>query len=312
MALLRFLMTSTFVCLLGACSVEPAAPDDPGTLPEPGENGGAGGMAQRNVAGSKHSAQAGRAGHAGAPLGIAGEDGGMADPSGGAGGRDDAGDAAPPKSCDLNGSCISKCENSTATCGIVSTGAFCELEGFTGATAQVACGQRVVIGTACCGGCGCVPVEVFFDGKHCWEGMPQCKGLELDNRMLFPHPPTVPNPSYTPPATAPGAFYLGSGGFGGREGAVENEATGGNTAKGGSGGTSNSAAGVGSESGSAGTICGAAAGQGGGAAGNGGATDNGGAADNGGTAGNGGAAGDGGAAGEGAAREAPIAATFSL
>ncbi|MEI9953811.1 MAG: hypothetical protein WDO74_33755 [Pseudomonadota bacterium] len=111
----------------------------------------------------------------------------------------------------MNGSCSSKCEDTTVTCGVVSTGIACEFEGFTGATAEVACGQRTVIGTACCGGCGCVPVEVYFDGAHCWQGIPKCTMPSFTDRLWDPHATSTPNTSFVPPSS----FYLGSGGFGG-------------------------------------------------------------------------------------------------
>ena len=122
----------------------------------------------------------------------------------------------PPTSCDLNGSCVSSsCEDSKLSCGVISTGAFCEFEGFSGATAPTACNQRAVIGTACCGACGCVPVEVYFDGTYCWQGMPQCKEDNLSNRMFYAHLPTTPNASFTLRDDASGSFFLGAGGFAG-------------------------------------------------------------------------------------------------
>lgn len=54
--------------------------------------------------------------------------------------------------CDLNGGCVSKCTDQTVTCSVQRLDSACELQGFVGASTQVACGQRAVIGTACCGG----------------------------------------------------------------------------------------------------------------------------------------------------------------
>jgi hypothetical protein len=101
------------------------------------------------------------------------------------------------------------------TCGIESNGFACEFEGFLGATADVSCAERVVIGTACCGSCGCVPVEIYFDGTRCWQGMPLCQLPGFNGRLFKPHRTTEPNPSFTPPPS----FYLGSGGFPGTEAA---------------------------------------------------------------------------------------------
>jgi hypothetical protein len=123
-----------------------------------------------------------------------------------------AGERAQPPPCDLNGNCSSQGDGATVTCGVV-PGNECEFAGFVGATAQVAWGQAAVIGLACCGQCECVPVEVYFDGVQCWQGLPQC----ANNKFITPHPTTTPNPSFTPNKDAYGSFYLGSGGFGGSE-----------------------------------------------------------------------------------------------
>ena len=171
---------------------------------------------------------------------------GVSDGSTGAAGDGSAGAGAvgDPAPCDLNGNCTLQCQ-STVTCGIEWPGFACELQGFTGATAEVSCGQRVVIGTACCGGCGCVPVEVYFDGVQCWEGMPECTLPQFTDQLLDPHAPTIPNPSFTVPSTLAGSFYLGSGGFGGGGGAGGGssavESGGAATATGGTGGGSGAA-----------------------------------------------------------------------
>jgi hypothetical protein len=118
---------------------------------------------------------------------------------------------APPPPCDLSGNCSSHGDGTTVTCGVV-PGNECEFSGFVGATAQVAWGQAAVIGLACCGQCECIPVQVYFDGAQCWQGIPGC----AENRFINPHPTTTPNPTFTPNPEAYGSFYLGSGGFGGR------------------------------------------------------------------------------------------------
>ncbi|HET7541240.1 MAG TPA: hypothetical protein VFK05_15285 [Polyangiaceae bacterium] len=134
----------------------------------------------------------------------------------GVAGADSAGTDSPPReTCDLGGSCLSDCEDRSVTCGVAPSNVACEFQGFTGATAEVSCNRRVVIGTACCGACGCVPVEVYFDGTDCWQGIPECKEGVFSNRMLFPHEPTTPNPSFTLPTDVFGSFYLGTGGFAG-------------------------------------------------------------------------------------------------
>jgi len=241
MAALRLLILApTLIYVLSGCS---AATDDPNTPASTqaaaGEVGGTGGEGP-NDAVAANGAQAGGAGRKGSQ-GKAGqtsrtnddrtgtnedsanpdsgnaESGGAANAnSGGAGSSTDpvTTEPPPPPSCDLDGSCIKDdCKDTTVACGVESTGTTCEFEGFKGATAPVSCGQRAVIGMACCGGCGCVPVEVYFDGTHCWQGFPQCEMEEFRNKMVLPHLPTTPNPSYTPPD--PAVFYFGSGGFGG-------------------------------------------------------------------------------------------------
>jgi len=169
--------------------------------------------ADQNLGGSKSHAFSEAGGQAGARRNVdagtesAGEAG---SDSGGSGPTAEA--EPPPKSCDLNETCTSNCEDRAVTCGIDPAGFACEFQGFQGATAKVSCGQRVVIGTACCGGCDCVPVEVYFDGTYCWQGVPQCKLGEFTNQMFFPHLATAPNTSFVPPSGVPGSFYLGSGG----------------------------------------------------------------------------------------------------
>ncbi len=217
MASLRFLLSApacAIVALLGACSSDPTGSDHSApTQTETGETSGAGGTNQRETLGST-----------GAYAGAAGKRGGNAPSSNGGDGNGDrdggfdtanagsAGDneAAPPPPCDLMGNCDSSCENTPVTCGI-QAGNECEYRGFVGATAQLTCGQHAVIGIACCGACDCVPVEVYFDGVSCWQGIPQCNG-----QLLYPHSTTSPNPSFTMPTDLQGSYTLGTaGGAGG-------------------------------------------------------------------------------------------------
>jgi len=160
---------------------------------------------------------------------------------------------AAPLSCDLDGSCVGpSCEANGLSCSVISdpNGDHCEFVGFSGATAPASCNQRVVIGTACCGICGCVPVEVYFDGTNCWQGVPQCKEDDLSARMFYPHQPSPANESFTVPDNAPGSFYLGTGGFAGAGGGVSGsggatDVSGGSA--GSSGGAGNQNAGSGGE-----------------------------------------------------------------
>lgn len=145
--------------------------------------------------------------------------------SAGMGGAAGAGDSPPP--CDLEGNCNSDGDDRKVTCD-VQPWFECEYAGFVGATAQVGWGQSAVIGIACCGACECVPVEVYFDGARCWQGIPQC-----DGKLANPHPTTAPNPAFTPRTDVYGTFYLGSGGYGGTgEAAAEPSGSGGSDASG--------------------------------------------------------------------------------
>lgn len=224
MASLRLRYACAFVFSLAyACSANEGSADGP-TGSEAG--GGSGPLSVAHGAGRKdvQASEAGKSeelGHAAGRPAIA-EDGVAGavteDAAGGAATLDprpDNGVAELQTTCDVHGGCISACGTEIADCGVESVGFACEFEGFVGATARVACGQRVVIGTACCGGCGCVPVEVFFDGSRCWQGVPQCALSQFKDQLLDPHTTASPNPYFASPTDVPGNFYLGSGGIGG-------------------------------------------------------------------------------------------------
>jgi hypothetical protein len=144
------------------------------------------------VAGARDagSAQGGAAGHA--PE----EDAGMRDASvvdAGAEASDDAGDDSgndESAECDLaDGGCVATCSGQSVTCTVESVSSACEPNMFADASATVACGQTVTVGTSCCGGCGCVPVQLYFDGKRCWEGMPACALSQFAGKFFDPHAP---------------------------------------------------------------------------------------------------------------------------
>jgi hypothetical protein len=122
--------------------------------------------------------------------------------------------APPPNDCDIDdGGCVSQCTtDQNAICAVVNRDVLCELIGFAGASTEVACGQRATVGTACCGACGCVPVEVFFDGKNCWQGVPTCTAPEVSGMFLNPHAPGAADGGWTSAANngEPGQFYLGA------------------------------------------------------------------------------------------------------
>ena len=209
------------------------------------------------------SGRAGEAGEAAISGRAVNEDGSAGAAEAGSAGEGPSSDSVPPSGvdqqhtqCDLHGSCVSKGEDKPVTCGVEALGFACEFDGFVGATTQVSSGKRAVVGTACCGGCGCVPVEVYFDGSHCWEGIPQCTLPQFTDQLFDPHGTTQPNPSFTPPTTIPGDFYMGSGGIGGSAPAAAGGETNGGTSAGGSagspaGGAPDATAGTGGTSGSA-------------------------------------------------------------
>jgi hypothetical protein len=86
------------------------------------------------------------------------------------------------------------CTNdASVTCTVENTNYTCELPLFADASARVGCGQTATVGTGCCGGCGCVAVEVYYDGRQCWEGIPGCSEGPVDafaGRWFVPHPPS--------------------------------------------------------------------------------------------------------------------------
>jgi hypothetical protein len=235
----RFLIgASALTLILAACSGGgPENSSDSASTHTQIETGGSAGKS--SAKGSTHAGAGGRAGTkpdqkaTGGNPEPAGNDAGIENAGmGGAGG--DAGEPPPP--CDLDGHCSTDGDGVQVTCGIEAWFQ-CEYSGFVGATAQVGWGQRAVIGLACCGACECVPVEVYYDGAQCWQGITQCDGT-----LHKPHAPTTPNPSFSVPTDVYGTFYLGSGGFGGREDApVE---AGGSGDRGGGGATAQGEAGA--------------------------------------------------------------------
>jgi hypothetical protein len=105
----------------------------------------------------------------------------------GATGSVDSGDS--DANCELDGGCAVTCTGQTADCTVVPVGFACEFDGFVGATQHAECGVNVSVGTACCGGCGCVAVDVFYDGRRCWQGIPDCALDQFAGKVFAPHAP---------------------------------------------------------------------------------------------------------------------------
>jgi hypothetical protein len=98
--------------------------------------------------------------------------------------------------CDLDGGpdggCTSSCTSDRSNiCTVILDENDCELIELAGAFATVGCGQSATVGTASCGGCGSVAVEVYYDGARCWEGIPDCTLPQFTGKFFDPHAPGV-------------------------------------------------------------------------------------------------------------------------
>ena len=91
--------------------------------------------------------------------------------------------------CDSEGICTEGCDAPSVTCVVGTLEIGCEIKQFRGMSATVGCGRTASVGTANCGACGSVAVEVYFDGKQCWEGIPSCSRPEYFGKFLDPHAP---------------------------------------------------------------------------------------------------------------------------
>jgi hypothetical protein len=157
---------------------------------ESGSAGEAGNAASGQGAGQGRGGQ-GRGGQGAGPNGgdVAGAEAGESGAAGSAG----TGSSGPPAECDLDGgSCNGSpppttCGSPTVQCGVVDPGFSCEFPEFVGVSVSVACGETAKVGTACCGACGCVDVEVYYDGKYCWQGIPGCWGGKFVEPRLPTH-----------------------------------------------------------------------------------------------------------------------------
>jgi hypothetical protein len=160
-----------------------AGSEEDGDAAQGGEHaGGAGGESQGG-----HALGSGDAGQAGG-----GNEAGDA-ASGAAGSDADAGSVPPDTEtaeCDVDGGCAPTCTGQTVTCAIESFDNYCEFEVFKDVPKQVACGQVITVGTACCGACGCVDVDLFYDGHECWQSTPACTPEKFTPGQFYgPHAP---------------------------------------------------------------------------------------------------------------------------
>ncbi len=196
--------------LLLACKIVNAPPPSDDELPASSDSAGNSGERERPAASggstsrpgttSSHTGGAAAAGRAGIADG--GEDSSASVPAGGVGevagasAKSLAGAAAdgdPPEdeeasSCDLDGDCLATCHGQLAECEVVDPGYSCEFTQLAGVSQQLTCGEPLVAGNVCCGGCGCVDVVLYFDGQQCWQGLPACDLPEYAGKVLFPHP----------------------------------------------------------------------------------------------------------------------------
>jgi hypothetical protein len=106
---------------------------------------------------------------------------------------DDGGIEGGIRECDLlDGGCASNCTSDRGTtCAVIVDHTDCELVELAGAFATVACGQSAAVGTANCGGCGSVEVDVYYDGARCWQGIPDCSLPQFAGKLFDPHAPGV-------------------------------------------------------------------------------------------------------------------------
>ncbi|MEP7051951.1 MAG: hypothetical protein ABJB12_16420 [Pseudomonadota bacterium] len=163
------------------------------------EAGTSGNSGKQGVGAHPHGGS-GSGGAAGADLGGADDPGvhatgvpGDGALPGAAGAGDDAGassgGASAASECDIDGGCAAVCHGQSARCAVAHAGYSCELAQFENTATTVACGETATIGTADCGGCGTVAVEVYFDGSRCWEGMPDCALSGFTGTFFVPHSP---------------------------------------------------------------------------------------------------------------------------
>jgi hypothetical protein len=104
---------------------------------------------------------------------------------------DDGGSEGGVRECDLlDGGCTSNCDRDQSNiCSVILDRTECELVELAGAFTTVACGQTAPVGTANCGGCGSVAVDVYYDGAQCWEGIPDCALPQFAGKLFDPHAP---------------------------------------------------------------------------------------------------------------------------
>jgi hypothetical protein len=204
--LLRASVSTVFMLL--SCKVEPA----PDAMSSSGSvSGNSGQTPTRHDAGANLAAPGGGAGtvhgdtpevadaassrhlDSGANEDAGAEDASVEDASADASADDAGTDGLGPDGtgeCNLDGGCKASCTaDAGVTCTIAPSNFACELEQYADASADVSCGGTTTLGMACCGGCGCVAVEVYYDGRRCWQGMPDCAISQFTNEFFDPHPP---------------------------------------------------------------------------------------------------------------------------
>jgi hypothetical protein len=183
------------VSAAAACKFEGSLPEEEA---EPAQAGNEG---ETSAGGSGKSSEGGAAPDTpSAPSSVGGEvatggdaagQGGQALIAGGgagAGGEETAasgaGGAPLASECSISDGCEARCQQATGTCQLIDMPFACEFDEYAGNSRELACGELVTVGPVECGGCGPVDVKIYFDGRSCWQGLPDCTLPEF-NGVLF-------------------------------------------------------------------------------------------------------------------------------
>ncbi|MEO6599361.1 MAG: hypothetical protein ABIQ16_05775 [Polyangiaceae bacterium] len=158
-----------------------------GGAPSVSGHGGSGGTAGKGGHPPKAGGDAGEGGSGGDNEGsVAGESGSPSADAGSGG----ATETTPSEiSADAGaGPVPTRCAAKQATCAVLSEPA-CEFMAFADQTKTLSCGEIATVGMAQCGACGPATVELYFDGRTCWQGIPDCALADFAGKFVYPHLP---------------------------------------------------------------------------------------------------------------------------